>query len=309
VLRAGMGAPVPVAEPLTDSGAPAPFVRLRPSGWTTTDAERGVELLGTGTLSRVSGRSIGNSDAKHGTRQLFRVADVGTNRSMDAILKSLPQGGAQEVFGYDVAVAMGIEDLFPRMAWRDDERAAAIEFFDGRTTADYRIATAADLDRAFETMVRTRFPALSEADVVRRAQVERQLVHVYDALLANGDRHQQNILVNRTSGELRMIDHGLINRYPATEGGLVSQIRAAYVQGDKLDDGTRGLQLLPEVREHLAGLDRSALESAFGRMLERIGGSVQIGQGSQPMTTSFLDEVLTRLDSFVATGLVRVRTI
>ncbi len=295
---------VDISESVSDAAA---FPRLRPDGWVASDAARGRELLGASPLELVRGRAIGSREAKHGVQRLYTVLDARAADPAQAILKALGQGGAQEVFAHDVAVAMGIDDLFPKMAWREAERAAAIELFDGRTAADFRISGGSALDGAFEAMVRARHPMLTDAEVARRAEVDRQLVHVFDAIIANGDRHPQNVMVQRGTDELRMIDHGLINRYKATEGGLVPTLRAAYSKGDLLPDGTRGLRLLPEVQQHLATIDQGAIRSAFERMMDRIGGSVAIGREAPPMTNQFLDDVLRRLESFAATGLVRVR--
>lgn len=307
-LRAGLVAPLAVPEPATQPPPGAAFVRTPPASFVRSDAVRARELLATGDIQRMSGRTVGSNDAKHGVQQLYRVADVSTNESHLAIVKSLGQGGAQEAFAHEVAVAMGIDDLFPNVAWRDGA-GAAIELFEGRAAGDYRISGAGDLFDAFIAMTRSRHPELDEGGVFRRAMVDRQLVHAFDAILANGDRHAQNILVNRTTNELRMIDHGLINRYDAGADGLKPTLRAAYAMGEPTGGGTRAITLLPEVQEHLAHIDHESIRTAFDRMMARIDGSVRIGQETRPMTQQFLDDVLGRLATYARTGIIHARSI
>jgi len=248
------------------------------------------------------------SGGVNGALPVVRATDRHSNVSVRAVLKSVSAGGAQERFAYEVAAAVGMDHLLPRVGRRRDGT-AAIELVRGKSFREAGITNAQTLEKALRHSWKVQFPEMPTTEVRRRARIDRQLVQLFDYLLANGDRHGSNGLFDARSGRLTLIDHGLINRYAASRGGLIPEVRMDFQGGDGVKQLKRQstMRVEPEVLALVRGTDRARVEGAFKQMMRDVGGSTSIGSYATRPTPAFLDQVLARLDEVARTGLVRVR--
>jgi hypothetical protein len=284
--------------PLSDAGVGRDLLIRRSPERNVIAAERLLSrgrFAPTGTVRTVSTRSNVNN-------ALPVETVVGRDgRRETAVIKSVAQGGAQEVFAYRVARALGIEYLLPTIGRRDDG-AAAIEFVDGKGAWESLVEDSNGLEYALRDNWRARFPDMPAGDIARRSRIDRQLVQVFDYLLANPDRHSNNILINRETGEVKMIDHGLVGvGEPVERNGMVLEPRlrpefsgtGVGVRGSGVQ---RTVTLLPEVVDILRGVRREEIGTAFTQMLRDLGSSREGGVHSNVFTDDWIDQLYSRLD-------------
>jgi hypothetical protein len=312
VARAGADANAvdqPTLHAITPSGRRSTSIdRMLLRTVTTRQARAGERLLATADIGAPRGRIGGGNDSRVRLHQL-RGAGIATGRPI--AVKSVVDGGAHEAFAYDVAKAMRIDHMLPVVALRG-EGVAAMELLSGRTLGDKRVGTPTELQSALEAAWRARQPSMGAAEVARRATVERRLMQAFDYVIANGDRHAGNAMLETGPGDFRLIDHALINRYPAGPDGLVPKLRAQFMTGPEvtyLGKGVHEIELEPEVREVLARTDRAAIGSAFERLLAATHDVRGFNGHVVRPDPAHLDQLLARLDHAAATGRIRFRTI
>jgi hypothetical protein len=127
--------------------------------------------------------------------------------------KSAGGQAAQEEFGWRLARALGIDHLVAAAIRRADG-AARIEYKAGRSLTMSGQHTADDLERAltvryFDDAERL---GISEDEARQAARIDRQLLQVFDYLLANNDRHGGNGVYDAISGAVTFIDSGHAGR-------------------------------------------------------------------------------------------------
>ena len=269
----------------------------------------GLRALERGKLTKAPNRKAKRvSGGVNGTLPVVRATDRHTNVSVRAVLKSVAAGGAQERFAYEFGAALGMDHLLPRVGRRSNGT-AAIELVRGSTFRTSGIRNAQTLEKALRHSWGVQFPDMSSPEVRRRARIDRQLIQLYDYLLANGDRHGSNGMFDARSGRLTLIDQGLINRYdPAQANGLFPRVRMDFQGGDgvQLLKRSSKMRLEPEVLALVRGTDRTRVESAFQQMMRDVNGAKSVGSYGRKPTPAFLDQIMTRLDDVARTGIIRV---
>ncbi|MCW2959862.1 MAG: hypothetical protein JWM90_249 [Thermoleophilia bacterium] len=252
-----------------------------------------------------SGSSV--SGGVNGTLDTVTLVNRHTGDRTKAVLKPITKGGAQELFGFEVARAMKIEHLVPAVGRRNDGT-AAMEFRPGKLFSRAGIQDSSSLEDAFRQAHAVREPDATASVVARRAHVDRQLVQTFDYLIANGDRHSQNALFDATRGIVSLIDNGLLDRMDPEDGvpevnmdfqGSASAERGAY--------GVTTMKLDEEVVSILQHTDRTHLKRAFGQMLRDQAGAPSVGSFARASKPEFLEQMLGRLDDAIKLGAIRVR--
>ncbi|MCW2959861.1 MAG: hypothetical protein JWM90_248 [Thermoleophilia bacterium] len=230
-----------------------------------------------------------------------------TGARTKAVLKPISGGGAQELFGYEVARAMKVEHLVPAVGRRADGT-AAMEFRPGRLFDQAGIRSSRSLEDAFQEAHSIRDAGAADAVIARRAHVDRQLVQTFDYLIANGDRHGHNALYDAKRGIVSLIDNGLLDRYDPKDG--VPKVRMDFQGGAeavRAADGVTTMQLDDEVVSILQRTDRTHLKRAFGQMLRDQSGAPSVGSYARATKPEFLEQMLGRLDDAIKHGAIRVR--
>lgn len=280
------------------------------------DMVRPFEHAHDGVRALERGRIVSSPERKlkrigggvNGAMPVVRTVDRHTGTSVRAVFKSIAQGGAQERFAYELAAAVGMDHLFPRVGRRSDGT-AAIELVTGQMFSDAGVTNANRLEKALRHSWKVQFPEMPSTEVTRRARIDRQLVQVFDFLVANGDRHGGNGMFDARTGRLTLIDHGLLNRNGAMRGGLVPSVRMAYMGGEASVQRKKftTMRVEPEIQALMKSADRPRIEQAFKTMLRDIGTSKRVGSYGRPPTPQLLTEIMARLDDVARTGLIRVR--
>ena len=299
---------------------PVPHAQTKPLDFPTHDPRRMFAsvrawqdaTVAERTLSRGTMRSTaqatyaGGSDNVNGRLRVVKLVDAHSSQRMKAIIKPISAGGAQERFAYEFAASIGAEHLLPRVGRRADG-AAAIEFVPGTGLAASGIYNANQLERAFRRSVRRALPDIPQAEVNRRARVDRQLTQVLDYLLANGDRNGNNGLVDARTGRVTLIDHGHIG---FSRTGLVTKMNMTY-QGGVGTTRTCCHELAtrvgPEVRALLAKSDLPRIDRAWRQLLRDTNGVANIGKHAPRPTQEFFSQVIARLEHVVQSGVIHVR--
>ncbi|MCW2959860.1 MAG: hypothetical protein JWM90_247 [Thermoleophilia bacterium] len=312
VARPDIAAPLPeVAPPLRDTGTPLEYNPRKP--WEALKLRRSDQAQEQIRTTLRSGRITHSpnkasvSGGVNGALDTVNIVNRHTGAHTKAVLKPISGGGAQELFGYEVARAMKIEHLVPAVGRRSDGT-AAMEFRSGKLFSQTGIHDSRSLEDAFQKSHAIRDPEAAEAVIARRAHVDRQLVQTFDYLIANGDRHGNNALFDSKRGIVSLIDNGLMDRYDPKsgapqvrmdfQGGVTAEIGADFVTTMKLDE---------EVVSILQHTDRTHLKRAFGQMLRDQSGAKSVGSYARASKPEFLEQIMGRLDDALKHGSIRVR--
>jgi hypothetical protein len=272
------------------------------------ELDRLEQLLRTGPIDESERLPVGGG--MNGEQYRVRVHDP---LAPDApprwvVEKSAGAQAAQEEFGWRLARAMGIDYLVPAAIRRADG-AARIEFAAGRSLNQSGIYDAEGLERAlaaryFDDAERL---GLSEDEARQAARIDRQLLQVFDYLLANNDRHGGNGLYDAATGALAFIDSGHAGRGALTTNGgttLEPALRSyqAGSQGGRVD-------LDPAVVEYLRRrLTPERIRELHAEVFDATGiagpergsyGEKFIGHVRSP---DYREGIVARLDNVLETG-------
>lgn len=164
--------------------------------------------MATGTPIDSTRRVIGSGMNHDRSAVLLRTLDGG---NVDVVEKPTTAQGAQEHFGWLLAREFGIDHRVAATA-RSADGTARIEHLatsDGwMSLNDGFVRTERDIERVLAKAIRAEAPHLDAADVDRTARIERQLLQVFDYVLANSDRNLGNGRVHQQPYALKMFDHG-----------------------------------------------------------------------------------------------------
>jgi len=218
--------------------------------------------------------------------------------TVPVVIKPATADAAQEAFASSIARDMGIDYLVPRAVPRADgsvamERVPGYEFL---TSSVYN-------DRSLETALRRSYqvqhPELPARDMARAARIDRQLVQVFDYVLANSDRHQLNGLRDRPSGRISFIDQGNL-AHGETADPLRPRLNATYQpagpgEAIPVDEDVRTI-----LRERLTPERIAAAHAAFDRPAPE--GTVARHWFEQARDPEYLDRVQQRVRQVVEQG-------
>lgn len=160
---------------------------------------------------------------------------------MLAVEKSASAQAAQEELGWRLARAMGI-DYLVAAAMRRADGTARIVFKPGESLSTIGIRDADQLERVLSVHYVDHADALglTADEAAQAARIDRQMLQVFDYLLANIDRHSGNARYDAVSGAVSFVDSG-----HAARGALA-------VNG--------GTTLEPALRNFQAGLGGGTVE-------------------------------------------------
>jgi hypothetical protein len=180
-----------------------------PGTRSAAELDRLEHLVSTGTAIDATRRSIGTNGA-NGFRTAVNLHTV-DGGAIDVVEKSTAHEGAQEQFGWLVARALGIDHRVALVARAADGTARIEHLPDthGWTTLfEAGVRDVASLDQALANCIRRESPHLTEPEVTRTARIERQLLQVFDYVIANDDRNLGNARARLSDPALKFIDHG-----------------------------------------------------------------------------------------------------
>lgn len=267
------------------------------------------QLLATGTMSdrpvlRLPGGINGPLD-------VHDITDPLTGQAERAVMKPVAQGGAHEVFGYEVGAALGMEDLLAATGRRVDG-AAAIEFVPNAVEfGDFGIRDAADMERALAKGYAKR--AGLPIDAARgAAEVDRQAMLLFDVAIGNRDRNLRNGLYDAATGRAVLLDVGKLGSYkggyPLNNSPLAIPRDATVVR--HMPDGRSLIEapLRDEVVDLARAADRDRIGAAFSTFADDVRGLQLIGHNGNQPTGAWLDALHSTLDDAVRHGTVRFVT-
>lgn len=143
----------------------------------------------------------------------YRVTDPSNPASSTlAVTKGVEAQAAQEDESWGVAKLMGIDHIVAAVQRRADGT-AYVEFREGETFGDAGIMTVPALEAKLALAHSHRSPE----DAAQLARIERQLLQVFDYIIANSDRHGGNGLWHALEG-VSYIDGSLAGRGVELQG-------------------------------------------------------------------------------------------
>ena len=171
-------------------------------------------------------------------RQIADPVDTAAARIW-AVEKPAGAQAAQEELGWRLGRALGIDHLLPAVARRADGT-ARIEFRSGKAVTLQGITDIPNLEQALaRAYLDDATLGLTHAEAAQAARIDRQLLQVFDYLLANNDRRAANALFDAAAG-MSFIDAGHAGRGAlATNGGTTLepalQLFQAGREGGRVD--------------------------------------------------------------------------
>lgn len=222
-----------------------------------------------------------------GTLAISRIADSATGAVHEIVTKS--SQGAAEVAGSALAQILGIDHLVPVAVQHgtDGARMLRMPGIEAEAAAVRGADMLVVLRRARLARVA---PHLDSQVRGRVARMEIELAQSLDYLLANGDRHARNVLVDTASGHVSFIDFGASGD---------SRLAARYVPG--------GGTLVPKLDETFQGAGRrvalsaDTLEWIRSRLSDDVLRSWHAAHPDISRSVP-IDEVLARFHSLIDEG-------
>jgi len=294
---------IPLARERFDAFRPWDSLVGRPADATLDALKR---ALSEGRQSRSIFARTKISGGVNGRIPVATYIDELTRAKHKAVVKSISAGGAQERFASQVGRAMHIEHLVPIVGRRADG-SSAMQFFRGSTLRYAGILSADNLERALRVNHAILDPAASAAVVARRARIDRQLVQVFDYLLANGDRHGSNAMLDARRGAVALIDNGLIDRYDP-RAGRTPIVRHNFQSSHDTYSAGKGVSKTPlddQVVALLRHTDRGRIRAAFAQMLEDQAGASSVGGHARASSPEYLGQIMARLDAAIRDRAIR----
>jgi hypothetical protein len=175
----------------------------------TAEIER---LMSRSTINQASQQAIGAPSTHHGQLYSYALesaasATVYVDR---VVVKSSAQQAVQERFGFQIAKLLGIDHLFP-VTILDSAGNARIQALPGTPQLSDLTGEGAKLFERLRTeWHQANQPTLSTDEARAAARMERQLLGVFDYILANADRHKGNVLIDEQGSTGAFIDSGLV---------------------------------------------------------------------------------------------------
>lgn len=270
------------------------------------DAGATQALLANGTMPDRPARTL--PGGINGRLGVYEIAGHGA--AVPAVIKTVPQGGAHEVFAYEVAKAMRMEHLLPATGRRSNGD-AAIEFRPGADFESQGLRSSAALERELARGYE-RARGMAPTAAAKQAHIDRQLLQAFDLVIGNRDRHGRNGLWDARTGTLTLIDHGKMASFKRefvqynsdfSRGEGVRLLEPRW--GGRVGRDLAELELDPDVRAILARTDRAHIEQALKQLrhdLPRVGA---IGDNGVRPDRTWLPRMFAALDSFVDRGTLR----
>jgi hypothetical protein len=263
-------------------------------------------ILGSGDVDEASRRPFG--DGMNGPLARVKVADPADPFAEPTLVVEKPASAqaAQEELGWRLAKAMGIDHLVAAVVRRADGT-ARIEFRSGVGLSQAGVIDIAALDKELaRAYLHDASLGLTAAEAAHAGRVERQLLQVFDYLLANNDRRPPNGLVDAVEG-VTFIDTGHAGRGALPQnGGTTSRPALHMFQAGK--DGGRveiDAEVVAYLRSRLTSGSLADMHSAVfdapgiaGPLPHTIGERFAIYARSP----AFRDGMSTRLDHLFETG-------
>lgn len=201
-------------EPLRPTGALRAALdarRLLRTG--SDDVLDGLErMLRTGRIDDSERRAVG--EGMNGVLYRVRVHDPAAPGASPTWVVEKPAGAqaAQEELGWRLARALGIDHLVPAAVRREDGT-ARIMLRPGEALSLAGIHDVRHLEQALAAgHLRDAALGVDVLGSAQSARIERQLLQVFDYLLANNDRRAANGLYDAATGTLSFIDSGHAGR-------------------------------------------------------------------------------------------------
>lgn len=180
--------------------------------------DRLERTLREGVVDRTEQAYVGNG--VNGDFFRRRVADPAdpTSPATWAVEKTAGQQAAQEELGWRLARAMGIDHLVAAVARRADGT-AHIQYREGRAASLEGITDVARLEQALtKSYLDDAALALSPEEAAQAARIDRQLLQLFDYVLANNDRSAANARADARTG-VAYIDAGHAGRGTLSQNG------------------------------------------------------------------------------------------
>lgn len=241
-------------------------------------------------------------------RMPLRVIDE-TSGPARFVIKRARQGGAHEIFAWEVARAIGADHLVAPVGDRGNGT-AVVRLATGETFEKMNVHDGSRLEHALQHGYLVRHPEMPATEAARRARIDRQLAQVFDHIIANADRHANNAIFDASAGVVQLIDHGMVSTR-GFDHGVVPAIRSHWMDGAGVSTARRGanlvatVELLPEVRQVLAQADVPRIERAVAQLMAHAEAALPVGKMSGAISPEYGTQVLRRLAAAIETGVIR----
>lgn len=232
-----------------------------------------------------------------------------------AVIKHYDDNAAAEHAGFLLAKAMGIEHLVAAAEIGKDENVwmkkvgglGGLHIFENGLNMNIDPRRPKTTKEELIKIMAKGYgkQGMNRADAEHAARVDMQKLLVFDHIMANSDRHLDNMLIDEENGRVRFIDHGWMGK-GETSDPLRPKLR------DQMHGDLRGKeQLMPEVIDMLAKIKgeqlehvREALKNAYDARNEDLTNYLRGGIGRNGQT--FIDNMKARIAFMVEHGYRRV---
>ncbi len=166
-------------------------------------------------------------------------------------VRALSKGAAgnhpmAEEFAERLATQLGIGHLVAPTVERDGRVVVAL--VDGVQGRHAGVHGARDIERTLRRFYAEQLPHLPSDATANQARIDRQLVQVFDYVLAIKDRHGRNLLVDDPTSRLTLIDHSELLLGNRASDPLEPAMMGAYMAGSSPLPGTHVLVLDDDVQ-------------------------------------------------------------
>ncbi|MCW2925541.1 MAG: hypothetical protein JWM98_2945 [Thermoleophilia bacterium] len=159
-------------------------------------------VLATGV--EVGSRKALGAAGQNGVMYRVLLADAAdASKQVEAILRPGQAQAPQEVFGWRIARALGVDHMFPAASMRDG--GAAVQVVPGVEARAAGFSAIDQLRSELERGYRLSHPGI---DAATQARVDVELARVVDYVVANSDRHGGNAMYDAGTGPMHLIDIG-----------------------------------------------------------------------------------------------------
>ncbi|HEY8708090.1 MAG TPA: hypothetical protein VIM34_08835, partial [Burkholderiaceae bacterium] len=264
------------------------------------DARKAIEqILTTGDLK--TAREVAMPGAQVGINKVRHAYEVGTLDGMPVtgVLKEFGEQAPQEILAAHVAEALGISHLMPVIGARSNG-SVLMQYAPGQLAAKVGAVDAASLEAALAKWY-TSGHGMTPGDAAARATLDRELVNVFDYVLANADRHTSNVMVDPKSGIVRLLDHGHVGWGQGNDGGTAELpvLGRAFMNSTEVAGGIRHTALSAATVAHLDKIDPAALRTAHASIakVQNVQRMAHVGRAwAAVQSPEFAGQMVARLE-------------